>query len=78
MNKLAVLVVFVALVAAVGCAMILFMNDDQDKGSKHSDTDAGGVLTLTVDGKVLEVEWEESSTVRTLKALARGVIDVRA
>ncbi len=78
MNKLALVVLVVILVVAVGCALLFFTVDDPDKESKHSDTDAGGELTLTVDGKVLDVEWEESSTVRTLKALARGVVDVRA
>ncbi len=77
MNKLVIPVAIVAVLLVVGCALAFSSDDDPNKKSKHSTTDGDGVLTLVVDGKALDVVWEENASVRTLKALARGVIDVR-
>ena len=76
MNKIAISVAAASLVLVA--ALALSMASDSDRSSKHSDTDAGGALTLVVDGRALEVEWEDNPSVRTLKALARGVIDIQA
>jgi hypothetical protein len=77
-NRWTIPIAVAAIVVVVGCALVFSMNDDQNKDPKRSDTDDSGVLTLAVDGKALDVEWKQNASVRTLKALARGVIDVRA
>lgn len=76
-NKLILYVAIAAAMVVAVCALVVLLNDEQGGQSKHQETDDSGVLTLTVDGKALDVEWEQNASVRTLKALARGVVDVR-
>lgn len=69
-----------AVVAAIAAAsLVLFFTADRGEDPPYDGDDPevdGMELVLTVDGRELDVEWEDNASVDALKALAKDTLSV--
>ena len=73
------LVVMVILLV-VGVSLIaLALGGSSENSEKETEPEPGGdVMILKVDGRALQVEWEDNASVKALSKLAKGTLEISA
>ncbi len=73
------LVVMVILLV-VGVSLIaLALGGSFENSEKETEPEPGGdVMILKVDGRALQVEWEDNASVKALSKLAKGTLEISA
>ena len=73
------LVVMVILLI-VGISLIaLALGGSSENSEKEAEPEPGGdVMILKVDGRALQVEWEDNASVKALSKLAKGTLEISA
>ena len=73
------LVVMVILLI-VGISLIaLALGGSSENSEKETEPEPGGdVMILKVDGRALQVEWEDNASVKALSKLAKGTLEISA
>ena len=72
--------IVILLVVGISLIALALGGSSEDRsGEKEAEPESGGdVMILKVDGRALQVEWEDNASVKALSKLAKGTLEISA